>query len=118
MLIGALKGRQKPARALFLTYITEQKLHLLDIDLYYLPFHLDVCPTPQFLVMIGNDAHIYFIGVDAAFGIEWLRTLDSVIFDFSIPSMTFIVRDTTITLKKDSNTKIQPSTFLQLSILF
>jgi predicted aspartyl protease len=86
--------------------------------------HLDLHtnPSPQFSVMVGNDSHIdcqgicpnvplniqnqfftlpfYLIpikGVDVVLGIAWLRTLGLIQVDFSIPSITFTHRNTTIT---------------------
>ncbi|XP_019459949.1 PREDICTED: uncharacterized protein LOC109359708 [Lupinus angustifolius] len=100
---------------------------------------LDVDPTPNFPVMVGNGAYIYCTGLcpntplqlknqlfyipfyllpikgaDVVLGIEWLRTLGPVTSDFAVPSMSFKVEENTITLQGETTTSISPSTFHQL----
>lgn len=103
--------------------------------------HLQLPTTPitQFSVMVGNGSHIrctgiyndvsitlqntmfnlpfYLIpiqGADVVLGMEWLRTLGPLQADFSIPSITFLHQNTTITLQGDSNNHPTPTTFHQL----
>lgn len=91
---------------------------------------------PKFSVMVGNGSRIhcsgrcphvpislqntlfhipfYLIpieGADVVLGMEWLETLGPITANFSIPSISFLHNNSTITLQADLSTQPTPSTF-------
>jgi predicted aspartyl protease len=94
---------------------------------------------PTFSVMVGNGTHIqcsglcpsvpitlqhnlfhipfYLIpieGADVVLGMEWLRNLGEIRADFSIPSISFIYNNNTITLTGDTTSIPQHASFHQI----